>query len=332
MKKNVIKIILSIIFLTLVVWIFQTESNAAVTMSISPSSKEVAPNGNFKVTITVKGGAGYVNISASNGTISSKREWLDNSSVTLNCVATGPTDKAMTITASGVIGDYNTEEDVEKSASTSVKIKTPTQTTPTNNKTTNNKDTKTEKTKTPVVETKEKEEAASEFGIHALKLIGVKETKEEVELALDKAFNIKSYEYVCNISNDIKTVKIEKEAYEYNDLVQITGLEEELKVGENNISLKLAKDGKEIIYHIKIIKEEPKQEEVIETNTTVEDKKETIMVSIPLIWFIVLEVVIVILSVGTTIVVINYLKQNPQNIKNKKQTKGKDEEKEFKKI
>lgn len=208
----------------------------------------------------------------------------------------------------------------------------PTQTTPTNNKTTNNKDTKTEKTKTPVVETKEKEEAASEFGIHALKLIGVKETKEEVELALDKAFNIKSYEYVCNISNDIKTVKIEKEAYEYNDLVQITGLEEELKVGENNIFLKLAKDGKEIIYHIKIIKEEPKQEEVIETNTTVEDKKETIMVSIPLIWFIVLELFIVILSVGTTIVVINYLKQNHQNIKNKKQTKGKDEEKEFKKI
>lgn len=328
MKSKNIIIILACFIIAIVI---HTNVNAAgIGMKINKSSAYVGDT----FSVTISGINGKVKISGnSNITLStSGTKWVEGS-MTITGTAKSKGTGTITVTPIDVSTTGADPVEVTQGNSKNITIsEKPVQQEQPSQKPTKTENKKTEKTKTPVVETKEKEEAASEFGIHALKLIGVKETKEEVELALDKAFNIKSYEYVCNISNDIKTVKIEKEAYEYNDLVQITGLEEELKVGENNISLKLAKDGKEIIYHIKIIKEEPKQEEVIETNTTVEDKKETIMVSIPLIWFIVLELFIVVLSVGTTIVVINYLKQNHQNIKNKKQTKVKDEEKEFKKI
>lgn len=322
MKEVLYKIVFIIIILIGILLLIQTKSNAAVSMSIS-SSNEVSPNGSFKVTISVKGGAGYVNISASNGTISSKREWIDNSSVTLNCVAGNSGEVG--IKAEGLIGDYETEEDVQKSASAKTKIKvpqpvetkpvTPTQTTTTNKTTTKKTENKkTEKTK--VVETKEKEEATPELGIHSLKLIGVKENGEEVEVNLDKEFNIKTFEYACNVTNDIKTLKIEKEAYEYNDLVQISGLDEELKVGENTITLKLSNNGKEVTYNIKVTKEENLgTNETLITNAELEEQtKNEMIVKIPLVWFIVLEVVIVALSVGITIVIMNYLKPKQQKI------------------
>lgn len=317
MKKCLYKIVFIIIILIGILLVIQTKSNAAVSMSIS-SSNEVAPNGSFKVTISVKGGAGYVNISASNGAISSKREWIDNSSITLNCVAGNSGE--VVIKADGLIGDYETEEDVKKSASAKIKIKVPQPTetkpetptkTPTTNKTTTTKkeNKKTEKAKEKVVETKEKEEATPELGIHSLKLIGVRENGEEVEIVLDKEFNIKTFDYTCDVANDIKTLKIEKEAYEYNDLVQISGLDEELKVGENTITLKLASNGKEVTYTIKVTKEE--KVDVDETNLVSaqpEERKE-IVVSIPLMWFIVLELVIVALSVAVTIIVMNYVRK-----------------------
>lgn len=320
MKKVIYKIVFIIIILIGILLLIQTKSNAAVSMSIS-SSNEVSPNGSFKVTISVKGGAGYVNISASNGTISSKREWIDNSSVTLNCVAGNSGEVG--IKAEGLIGDYQTEEDVQKSASAKTKIKvpqpveqkpvTPTTPTTTNKTITKKEDKKTEKTTEKVVETKEKEEATPELGIHSLKLIGVKENDEEVEISLDKEFNIKTFDYNCNVANDIKTLKIEKEAYEYNDLVQISGLDEELKIGENIIVLKLSNKGKEVAYTIKVTKENKTDEAIV---TSVEPERQSVkemVVTIPLIWFIILEIAIVIVSVTVTILVIRYLKNNRYN-------------------
>lgn len=315
MKKCLYKIVFIIIILIGILLVIQTKSNAAVSMSIS-SSNEVAPNGSFKVTISVKGGAGYVNISASNGTISSKREWIDNSSITLNCVAGNSGE--VVIKADGLIGDYETEEDVKKSTSTRTKIKVPQPTetkpqtpeTPTTNKTTTTKteNKKAEKVKEKVVETKEKEEATPELGIHFLKLIGIKENGEEVEVSLDKEFNIKTFDYSCNVANDIKTLKIEKEAYEYNDLVQISGLDEELKIGENIITLKLASNGKEVTYTIKVTKEEKVDTDETRLISAEPEERKEILVSIPLIWFILLEVLIVTISVGITVFIMNYLK------------------------
>lgn len=338
------KIKLKNIIITMIVFIMAVVINtnvhaAGIGMKINKSSAYVGDT----FSVTISGINGKVKISGnSNISLStSGTQWVDGSMTitgTTKSVGTGTiTVTPIDASTSGANPVELTAEDDTTSKSITISEKPaqpeqipqkPTQTTPTNNKTT------TKKTETPVVETKEKEEASSEFGIHLLKLIGVKETKEEVEIALDKAFNIKTFEYACNIANDIKTVRIEKEAYEYNDLVQISGLEEELKVGENIITLKLAKDGKEISYQVKIIKEEPKNEETEPTNAIVEqpEEKETRMVSMPLIWFILLEIVIIALSVGTTIIVMNYLKKNPYQKEDKKQKKEKDEEIEFKKI
>lgn len=338
MKMKLKNIIIALIVFIMAVVIHTNVNAAGIGMKINKSSAYVGDT----FSVTISGINGKVKISGnSNISLStSGTQWVEGSMTitgTTKSVGTG----IITVTPIDVSTSGANPEEVTSGNSKSITIsekptqqsepQKPTQTTTNNNKTT--KKTENKKTEKPVVETKEKEEASSEFGIHLLKLIGVKENKEEVEIALDKAFNIKTFEYTCNIANDIKTVRIEKEAYEYNDLVQISGLEEELKVGENNVILKLAKDGKELSYHIKITKEEPKQE-VMETNSIPEQtqQKETIMVSMPLIWFILLEIVIVALSVVTTIIIMNYLKKNSYQKEDKKQKKEKEEEKEFKKI
>lgn len=336
MKIKLKNIIIAMIVFIMTVVIHTNVNAAGIGMKINKSSAYVGDT----FSVTISGINGKVKISGnSNISLStSGTQWVEGSMTitgTTKSVGTGTiTVTPIDASTSGANPVELTAEDDTTSKSITISEKTvqpepqkPTQTAPTDNKTT------TKKTETPVVETKEKEEASSEFGIHFLKLIGVKETKEEVEITLDKAFDIKTFEYTCNIANDIKTVRIEKEAYEYNDLVQISGLEEELKVGENNLTLKLAKDGKEISYQVKIIKEEPKNEETGEINAIAEQpkEKETVMVSMPLIWFILLEIVIVVLSVGTTIIVMNHIKKKPHQKEDKKQKKER-EEKEFKKI
>lgn len=333
MKMKLKNIIIALIVFIMAVVIHTNVNAAGIGMKINKSSAYVGDT----FSVTISGINGKVKISGnSNISLStSGTQWVEGSMTitgTTKSVGTGIiTVTPIDASTSGANPVELTAKDDTTSKSITISEK-PTQTTTNNNKTTTKK-TENKKTEKPVVETKEKEEASSEFGIHLLKLIGVKENKEEVEIALDKAFNIKTFEYTCNIANDIKTVRIEKEAYEYNDLVQISGLEEELKVGENNVILKLAKDGKELSYHIKITKEEPKQE-VMETNSIPEQtqQKETIMVSMPLIWFILLEIVIVALSVVATIIIMNYLKKNSYQKEDKKQKKEKEEEKEFKKI
>ncbi len=116
-------------------------------------------------------------------------------------------------------------------------------------------------------------------------------------------------EYACKVQADITTIKIQKEAYEYNDLVQILGLEEPLKVGENVVTLKLVKEDKEINYVIKITKEQP-IEEIQEVIAQPEQDKKTIIVSIPLGWFSILEVTIIGVSVGSTLLVMKHRKKD----------------------
>lgn len=334
MKMKLKNMTMVIICFIIAITIHTNVKAAGIGMSINKSSAYVGDT--FSVTISGVNGKFKINGNSNISLSTSGTQWIDGS-ITITGTAKSTGTGTITVTpidasTSGANPVELTVKDDTRSKSITISQK-PNQTTPTNNKTTTQK-TENKKTQTPVVETKEKEEAASEFGIHSLKLIGVKENKEEVEISLDKAFNIKTFEYVCNVANDIKTIRIEKEAYEYNDLVQVLGLEEKLKVGENDITLKLAKDGKEISYHIKITKEEPNNQETEATNAIVEQskEKEPIIVSMPLIWFIVLEVVIVGFSVGTTIVAMKYLKQNSYSKEARKPKQGKDEEKEFKKI
>ena len=52
----------------------------AAALTISTSKSTVTPGESFKVTITVKNGAGYVKASVSNGTGSFGNTWLENES------------------------------------------------------------------------------------------------------------------------------------------------------------------------------------------------------------------------------------------------------------
>ena len=318
MKKIVRNLILIIIFSAIAIASNSKVYAAGIKMSINKTSAYVGDS----FSVTISGINGKVKISGNSNIFLSTTgtQWVDGSMTitgTTKSVGTG----TITVTPIDVSTTDKEPQEVTTTASKSIKINekpadTKPDTTTQTNKTTTTKteNKKTEKAKEKVVETKEKEEATPELGIHSLKLIGVKENGEEVEVSLDKEFNIKTFDYTCDVANDIKTLKIEKEAYEYNDLVQISGLDEELKVGENTITLKLSKNGKEVAYNIKVTKEEKLgANETLLTNAELEEQiKNEMIVKIPLVWFIVLEVVIVALSVSITIIVMNHLKQKQQ--------------------
>lgn len=313
--KNIKRLSLIVIAFIIGILINTNVYAAGIGMSINKSSAYIGDT----FSVTISGINGKVKISGnSNISLStSGTQWVEGS---MTITGTTKSEGTGTITVTPI--DASTTganpEEVTGGASKNIKItkkpeQTPQQpqtpsTTTTTNKTTNTDKNKKDKEK--VVETKEKEEATPELGIHSLKLIGIKENGEEIEISLDKEFNIKTFEYACDVTNDIKTLKIEKEAYEYNDIVKISGLDEDLKVGENIITLKLSNKGKDITYTIKVTKQEKQTTE--ETKLINAEPKETkeMIVSIPLIWFIILEIAIVVVSVTVTILVLKYLKNN----------------------
>lgn len=320
MKKIKNLVLVLIIFITGI--LINTNIYAAgIGMSINKSSAYVGDS--FSITISGINGKVKINGNSNVSLSTSGTQWVEGSMTitgTTKSVGTGtitvtPIDVSTT-GANPVEVTTGTSRNItisQKPEQTKPTVTTPTTPTTTNKTTTKKEDKKTEKTTEKVVETKEKEEATPELGIHSLKLIGVKENDEEVEISLDKEFNIKTFDYNCNVANDIKTLKIEKEAYEYNDLVQISGLDEELKIGENIIVLKLSNKGKEVTYTIKVTKENKTDEAIV---TSVEPERQSVkemVVTIPLIWFIILEIAIVIVSVTVTILVIRYLKNNRYN-------------------
>lgn len=290
---------------------------AGIGMSINKSSAYVGDS----FSITISGINGKVKISGnSNISLStSGTQWVEGS---MTITGTTKSEGTGTITVTPIDASTVGADPVEVTTGASKNIKitkkqeqTPQQPqtppTTTTNKTSNKDNNKKDKEK--VTETKEKEEATPELGIHSLKLIGVKENAEEVEIALDKEFNIKTFDYLCNVENDVKTLKIEKEAYEYNDIVQISGLDEELKVGENIITLKLSNKGKDVTYTIKVTKQEKQETNETKLISAEPEERKEMIVNIPLVWFILLELAIVVVSVTVTILVLKYLKTNRYN-------------------
>lgn len=322
MKRKLVKILSFISIISIL--LLQTKVEAA-GLGVSANKKEVTVGESF--TVTISGVYGKVTISGSNVQLSpSGTQFVDGSlSITATTKSEGTASVSVTAVDTVTTGANPQEVTGSKSVSVTVKAKevpkpvetpqttTTPKTTETKKTTTNNKKEtkKTETKKTEVVETYEEEEATPQLGIASLKVIGVKENGEEVEIPLDKVFDINIFEYACKVEGDINTVKIQKEAYEYNDLVQIIGLEEPLKVGENIITLKLAKDDKEVSYVINLTKEQP-QEEVKEVTAEPEEelKKEQAMVSMPVVWFVLLELAIIGVSVGSTLLIMRYVKKD----------------------
>lgn len=113
MKKDIlIKTIFIIIAMLIIMLLMSIKANA-VSLSITPSKKTVAPNETFTVTVTLKDGAGSI-------TAGGRTEWLDNSSFTYS--VTAGTSGSVDLRASGIAADYKTEADTSVTASASVKI------------------------------------------------------------------------------------------------------------------------------------------------------------------------------------------------------------------
>lgn len=307
MKKLKNKFLVIILFSIAFVLLLTVKSNATVSLSVSPSTKEIEPGKSVNITVKVSGGAGQIALSASNGTLSKSSLWLDNSSETITCTAGSTNGATISITAKGTIGDYETEEDVTKSASTSIKIKkkeevAQTPTTPSNNTTTTTKKPTT--TTTTKVETKTETKKEDNFYVSSITLKGIKENSEQTDISLSPSFNKDTYEYTCNITSDIQKIDLQKDAGEYTNSVIVTGLDD-LKEGENIIKLVLsAEDHESKTYTIKVIKEKQKivetvaniEEDKQETEVPQEEKKE-IMVSMPLWVFIVMQIIIIVIEV-----------------------------------
>ena len=113
MKKDIlIKTIFIIIAMLIIMLLMSIKANA-VSLSITPSKKTVAPNETFTVTVTLKDGAGSI-------TAGGRTEWLDNSSFTYS--VTAGASGSVGLSASGVAADYKTEADTPVTANASVKI------------------------------------------------------------------------------------------------------------------------------------------------------------------------------------------------------------------
>jgi len=202
--------------------------------------------------------------------------------------------------------------------STSITIKKkqePAKSNPTTNKQTNtnkknqNKNTKATTTTTTTTKPKadeqqnKEEEDAHILGVYYIYIEAIKENGEKEQIKLDKEFNYNIYEYSCTVNKDVKKLEIQKEAYEYNDLVEITGTEE-LQYGENTVIIKVKNDDKEVEYKINVIKqeEEPKEENSEEKSEILEVKEK--IISMPLIHFIILQLSIIIIEIIFCVIIV----------------------------
>lgn len=313
------KLLVSVIILFTII----TMSVRVNAQSFSSNKKTVTVGESFSVTIS--GVNGQVKISSNDKVnLSTSGIIFIHGSQTITGTAknigTGTINiKYLNATTSGA--DPIELDGKQNSVSVTIKekevAKAPAPTTPsqtqasTNNKTTKKKETskkettkkETEKAVTKeITPTQEKEEATPEWGISEVKLVGIKSNGESIDIELDKKFDIKTYEYFCNVSSDIQKIEIKKEAYEYNNYVSISGLEEDLKDGENIITLKLSKEGQEeLTYTIKVNKEAAPTEQISTDINENEQKKDGIRVSMPLWGFILLEIIVVSLTAGITI-------------------------------
>lgn len=315
--KN-IKVLISIFFITLVSILYILPNNViAVSLTVT-ASKTITVGETGTITIG-NGVTGRVDITSSNpsvASVSTSKLWIENGSASVSITAKKEGTATITVTANSLASaDDGTPVSGSKTCTVTVKAKeTPktqteqsTQKTTTTTKTNTKKNTTTTKKTETVKPTEEKEEATPQWGISEVKLTAIKENEEKVDIELDKKFNINTYEYTCNVGADVKKIEISQESHEYNDFVTISGIEEELKTGENIITLKLAKDGqKELIYTIKVNKEAKPEEETQEVSAEVdtqEQKEENkgIMVSMPLGSFIVLQISIIAVTALITV-------------------------------
>lgn len=236
MKNNILSKIIFISLLAVLIFFSATIiSNAATSISISTSKSSVSPGGTFTVTVSAVG-AGPVTTSVSNGS-GGKTEFLDNSSYSFTCTA--GSSGSVTISASGLLGDYETGDEANRSASRTVKIVKPS----TSGNSSGNENTSTQKPTTNTTKPKEEVKKSTDNTLSALTV-----TEGEINPVFEKDVR----EYALTIPYETTEVNVTATPSDSKATVAVEG-NKDLKEGENIVTVKVtAEDGTVANYIVKV--------------------------------------------------------------------------------
>jgi len=247
MKKSLLKkTIYTLLLVISILFVMSIETDAA-TLSISTSKSTVTEGETFTVTVTVSGGAGYVSASVSNATGGLNSTFLDDSSTSFSCTAGSA--GTVKISASGVIADYTTELDEDKSATKSITVKEekPVENDPVVNDKPAEKPSNTTKptpTTEPTTTTKPVEKPKSSD--NTLSELIIKEGE------ITPVFEIDVREYSLIIPYEMTEVNVTATPSDSKATVEIEG-NKDLKEGENTVTVKVtAEDGTVANYIVKV--------------------------------------------------------------------------------
>lgn len=316
MKRKIMMIGIIIMFILLNFTIVQ-----AASWNVSSNKSSVTVGESF--TVTISGVNGRAKITGSQVTLSqSGIVWIDGS-LTITATTNQVGSAKVTVQAESLSTTDAEPQEVTGTKTVTVTVKekeqpkpeTPkpeTPTTPNTDTETIQKENKTSTTttkkqeeakQTQIEETVEEEEAIPQIGVNSLIINGIKENGEKQEVVLNQPFNINTYEYIATIEADIQKLEILQDSGIYNENV-IIEQPENLVEGENVIKIIIRKEGNaDVVYTITITKKA--KEEVVETAGEViqEEKEENkknetgIVISMPLGYFILLQVAIIVIEV-----------------------------------
>lgn len=203
----------------------------AASLSVTASASTIYVGDSVTFTVSASGGAGNVSVSgAANGTY-----WLENSSQPFTVTASA--EGTLTVSASGTLGDFNTEEDVTVSGSASVQVVARPTETP------KNETPQKQETQKPEEKKQEEKKLSSNANLASLSIS---------QGTLSPKFSASKTQYTVNLNGDVSSIKVNATAADSKAVVYGTGTKS-LKPGKNTISVSVAaEDGSTKEYTITV--------------------------------------------------------------------------------
>ena len=203
----------------------------AASLSVTASASTIYVGDSVTFTVSASGGAGNISVSgAANGTY-----WLENSSQSFTVTASA--EGTLTVSASGTLGDFNTEKDVPVSGSASVQVVTRPKETP------KNETPQKQETQKPEEKKQEEKKLSSNANLASLSIS---------QGTLSPKFTASKTQYTVNLNGDVSSIKVNATAADSKAIVYGTGTNS-LKPGKNTISVSVAaEDGSTKEYTITV--------------------------------------------------------------------------------
>ena len=259
MNKTQTKKILIIFIFALVMILFPKCVNAAY-INISTSKKTVNPG--EKVTITISSDCiGRVNLSATNGTLSSDRVWIEGGAQSVNLTAGNSGNISVSATAEKGKMSNNGVDVTVSGASTSISIATQNSGSSStgNNNSSSGSTSNTNNSGTTTTEKKSSNANLSNLGIKPNDFSGFKPSVTS---------------YNVTVPNDVETVNVYANKQDSKAKISGTG-NKNLKEGKNTITVTVtAEDGTKKNYTINITRQ-AKEETTEDEEETTEDEENT---------------------------------------------------------